>query len=88
MSQYRFFIVPKAQHWTIHGASREIGAFGDPVQAETTALKVATIEETRGHVVEVLRQDPQGRWLRVVAAVSTSVWSVRADGVAAIGPEH
>jgi hypothetical protein len=81
--RYRLFIVPKAQRWTIRGASRRIGAFGDPGQALTTALEVASVEAVHGHAVEVLHQDAQGRWLRV-SAVSTTVWAVRPDGVAAI----
>jgi len=81
MSRYRFFIVQRAQRWTIRGASRKIGAFGDPAQAVTTALEVAVLEQVRGHAAEVLQQDPQGRWMRVAAA-PTTVWSVRTDGVA------
>jgi len=83
MSQYRFFIVRRVERWTIRGASRQIGAFSDAVQAEASALEVAMMERIRGHAVEVLHQDTEGRWLRL-AASSTAIWPVGPDGVAAI----
>jgi len=68
MSRLRLFILPKAQRrWTIRCSSRRIGAFGDPIDAVHAAIAVASVEEVRGHAVEVLHQDVNGRWLLVPA---------------------
>jgi len=62
MSKVRFVVVPIRERWTIRRVNRRIGAFADETQAVSTALQLAVIQRTRGQVVEVLKQDPNGRW--------------------------
>lgn len=65
MTKLRYFIIPRRERWTIRCARRRIGLFGDPADAAVRALEVASIEEVRGHLVEVLQQDAEGRWLSI-----------------------
>ena len=64
MSQIRYFVLPVRERWTIRRSQRRIGAFAEPEQAIVTALELAAIDRVRGHVVEVLKQDNDGRWGR------------------------
>jgi hypothetical protein len=62
MSKVRFIVVPMRTHWTIRRASRRFGSFVDETQAISMALQLAVIQSTRGEMVQVLRQDANGRW--------------------------
>lgn len=62
MSKVRFIVVPVQTHWTIRRVSRRIGTFIDETQAISMALQLAVIQSTRGEIVEVLKQDANGRW--------------------------
>lgn len=62
MSRIRYFVLPLRERWTIRRDCRRIGAFAASEQAITTALELAAIDRVRGHVVEVLAQDDDGRW--------------------------
>ena len=62
MSKIRLIVVPLRQRWTIRRVSRRIGAFADETQALSTALRLAVFQRMRGETVEVLMQDPDGRW--------------------------
>lgn len=69
----RYFIVPLEQRWTIRRASRRIGTFADQAQAITVAVELATVGRGHGQVVEVLKQDADGRWEYLVHAQSDTI---------------
>lgn len=62
MSQIRYFVLNLRERWTIRRDTRRIGAFADQDQAVMTALELAAIDRVRGHAVEVLMQETDGRW--------------------------
>lgn len=62
MSKVRFIVVPIRTHWTIRRVARRIGNFPDETQAVSMALQLAVLQRLRGEMVEVLKQDAEGRW--------------------------
>ncbi|HTI67956.1 MAG TPA: hypothetical protein VL460_10480 [Caulobacteraceae bacterium] len=62
MSQIRYFVLAQGGSWTLKRDNRGMGAFPDEANAVTTALQLAAIDRVRGHRVEVLKQDGDGRW--------------------------
>jgi hypothetical protein len=62
MSQIRYFVLPLQGRWTLKRDCQGMGAFADEANAVTTALQLAAVDRVRGHIVEVLKQDADGRW--------------------------
>ena len=62
MSQIRYFVLPLQNRWTVRRDIRRIGAFGNESEAIAIAVELASVDRHRGHVVQVLRQDSDGRW--------------------------
>lgn len=65
MAKVRYFLVPRERHWTLRCARRRIGAFADRSQAVGAAIAVVSVAQVRGRPIEVLEQDPDGRWREV-----------------------
>lgn len=68
MAKVRYFLVPRERHWTLRCARRRIGAFSDRSQALGAAVAVVAVAQVRGRPIEVLEQDPEGRWQAVTPA--------------------
>jgi hypothetical protein len=62
MSQIRYFVHLRDGAWNVRRDSQGMGAFDDETLAVTAAFQHAAIDRVRGHAVEVLRQDGDGRW--------------------------
>jgi hypothetical protein len=62
MSQVRYFVLPLQNRWTVRRDIRRIGAFGNQTEAIAIAIELAAADRIRGHVVQVLKQDADGRW--------------------------
>jgi hypothetical protein len=80
MSRIRYFVLPVEERgWTIRRDCRSLGAYGLEAQAMLAALEAAAIDRVRGHLVEVLRQEADGRWAPVSArqARRTGVFASR-----------
>jgi hypothetical protein len=65
MAKVRYFLVPREQRWTLRCPRRRIGAFVDRSQALGAAIAVVSVAQVRGRAIEVLEQDPEGRWREV-----------------------
>lgn len=68
MANVRYFLVPREQRWTLRCARRRIGVFADRSQAVGVAMAVVSVARARGRPIEVLEQDPEGRWREVAPA--------------------
>ncbi|MDP3314894.1 MAG: hypothetical protein Q8M47_02370 [Devosia sp.] len=68
MAKVRYYLVPRERHWTLRCARRRIGVFADHAQAVGAAMAVVSVAQVRGRPIEVLEQDPDGRWREVAPA--------------------
>jgi hypothetical protein len=62
MCQIRYSLTPSEDRWVVRRDCRRVGDYGDPTAAAAAAMELAAIDRTRGHVVEILRLEADGRW--------------------------
>ena len=62
MSQIRYFVHRVGGAWSVRRDSKPLGAFGDESEATQAADRSAAVDRVRGHQVEILKMDEDGRW--------------------------
>jgi len=62
MSQIRYFVHPVEARWSVRRDTRSIGAFDAEAEATAAAAGHAAVDRARGHQVQVLKLDGDGRW--------------------------
>lgn len=62
MSQIRYFIHQTEGVWAVRRDARSLGDFDAESQASETAVQHAAVDRARGHDVQMLKRDEDGRW--------------------------
>lgn len=62
MSQIRYFVHHLEAGWSVRRDSRSLGAFDAEADAAATAAEYAAVDRARGHQVQMLKLDEDGRW--------------------------
>ena len=71
MSNIRYFVMPLDEGWSVRRGVRAIGVIAVEAEAERAAAEAAAIDRVRGHTVEVVKQDADGRWTPFVFHASS-----------------
>jgi hypothetical protein len=62
MSQIRYFVHHLEAGWSVRRDSRSLGAYAAEAEAAAAAAEHAAIDRVRGHHVQLLKLDEDGRW--------------------------
>lgn len=62
MSQIRYFVHHVEAGWSVRRDARSLGAFQAEAEAAAAAAEHAAIDRARGHDVQMLKLDDEGRW--------------------------
>jgi hypothetical protein len=62
MSQIRYFVHHHETGWAVRRDAKSLGAFVAEADAAAAAAERAAIDRARGHDVQMLKLDEDGRW--------------------------
>ena len=62
MSHIRYYVRPTEEGWSVTRGVKPIGVIAVEADADKAAAEAAAIDRVRGHTVEVIKQDGDGRW--------------------------
>lgn len=62
MCHIRYSVALSEDQWIVRRDCRRLGAFTDLKEASRVALEAAAIDRVRGHSVDIMKLDEDGRW--------------------------